>query len=172
MRRAFATLLLIGVCTHVHADDSRLRDLLSLLGGLKMGSSYDTVKAACRGLGPMKPDAGEGNTEAVVVATVEGVELRGEFNFARGGLVSHGFTSGTLTHARAHDFFIHCAAEAIELYGQGKRDVVLPAEHDGPRDEIGIQLDWQKENLIFQLGLAYRQAGATVHWGAQGDSTK
>ena len=172
MLRAFATLLLLGICAHARAEDARLRDLLSLLGSLKMGSSYDTVKAACPNLGPMKPDVGDGNTEAVVVATVRGIEVRGEFNFAGGGLVSHGFTSGTLTHAQAHDFFILCASEAIELYGRGKRDVVLPAEHDGPRDEIAIQLDWQKENVIFQLGLAYKHGGATVGWGAQGESPK
>jgi hypothetical protein len=172
MRCTFATLLLIAICAHAHADNARLRDLLGLLGGLKTGSSYDTVKAACPALGPMKPDVGEGNTEAVVIVPLGGVEIRGEFNFARGGLVSHGFTSGTLTHAQAHAFFLRCASEGIELYGRGKRDVVLPTENDGPRDQIGIQLNWQDENVTFQLRLAYRHDGAVVAWGAQGVSAK
>ena len=44
MRLAFATLLVIGICARAQAEDTPLRDLLSLLGRLKMGSSYETVK--------------------------------------------------------------------------------------------------------------------------------
>ena len=172
MRIAFATLLVIGICARAQAEDTRLRDLLSLLGRLKMGSSYETVKAACPALSPLKPDAGEDNTEAIVVATVDGVQIRGEFNFAHGGLVSHGFTSGALTHRQAHRFFVRCASEADELYGRGEREVVLPGENDGPPEEIGLQLNWHKDGIIFQLGLAYRPAGGTIHWGAQGGSPK
>jgi hypothetical protein len=172
LRLALATLLAVAMCARASAEDNHLRDLLALLGGLKMGSSYDAVKNACPAVGSLKPDAGDDNTEAIVRATVDGVQIHGEFNFSRGALVSHGFSSGTLTHSQAHDFFIRCASEAIELYGDGEREVVLPSEHDGPAGEIDVQLNWHKEGVSFQLSLAYNKAEARVSWGVQGESPR
>src|SRR4029453_1096275 len=66
------------------------------------------------------------------------VTIRGEFNFSHGRLVSHGFDTGNITHAQAHDLFLRCGELLIELYGPAERSFSLRSGHDGAGDALAI----------------------------------
>ena len=109
------------------------------------------------------------NTTALVHTKVGKIRLRGEFNFSKGHLVSHGFATGELTHADAHEFLLRCVAILEELHGPSERRIELPSESDGPQDELGLSFNWHTNRTLLGLDFHYRRKFATVSWGAQGE---
>ena len=150
-------------------EDAELRQVLSLLTAAHLGDDYAAVKKVVPGLGQLHPDAGDDNTEALVQTKIGKLVLRGEFNFAKGKLVSHGFSTGELTAAQAHDFLLRCTTILEDLYGDSKRHIILPADSDGPADEIGLSFNWHQDHVRFGLDFHFRRQFAKVSWGAQGD---
>lgn len=120
------------------------------------------------------PDAGGGpNTEIVIKTKLFGFPARGEFNFHRGVLVSHGFFVRTPTYEDAHGVFRSCAKTLDEQVDGLRLSSSLPFgldggdDSDGPEDLINIYLEGEKENAGFQVSLNLRADSADVHWGAQ-----
>ena len=153
-------------------EDAELRRLLSLLGTAHIGDNYEAIKKLAPEIGPLQKDAGDDNTEAFVKTQIGKVAFRGEFNFAKGRLVSHGFETGEMTHAKAHDLLLRCMPILEDLYGDSTRRIELPTESDGPADSIGMSFNWRKEGAEFGLDFHYRREFATISWGAQADSTE
>ena len=152
------------------ADDADLKHILSLLGTLRTGDDYATVQKLLPNVGALHSDAGEDNTEALTQKKIGSVTIRGEFNFSHGRLVSHGFHTGNITHAQAHNLFLRCAELLIELYGPAERSFSLPSEIDGPGDALGIDMHWRRKGEQFGITLDYKTERATVSWGAQAES--
>jgi hypothetical protein len=165
-------LLMMCAITTFADEDAELRRYLSFLAAAHIGDDYDAVKKLAPEAGALQKDAGDNNTEALVTTKVGAIVLHGEFNFSKGHLVSHGFETGELTHAEAHDFLLRCVAILEELYGPSARRIELPTENDGPRDSIGISFNWHKNETIFELDFHYRRDFATVSWGAQAEGAK
>ena len=170
MRCLLATVLfLFSGLSAVADEDSELRRFLSLLSAARIGDDYNAIKKLVPDIGTLHEEAGENNTEALINTKAAKVALRGEFNFSKGHLVSHGFASGELTHSEAHDFFLRCITILEELYGPSERHIDLPTESDGPADSIGLRFNWHKNKTLFGLDFTYRQGFATVSWGAQAE---
>src|SRR4051794_33753738 len=99
MRFLIATaLLLVSALSAMADDDSELRHFLSLLSEAHIGDNYNAIKKLVPNIEALHPDAGDNNTEALIKTKAGKIDLRGEFNFSKGHLVSHGFESGELTH--------------------------------------------------------------------------
>jgi len=162
---------LLAACasTALADDDPALRRLLSLFSTVHLGDDYAAIKKLAPEIGALHPDAGDDNTEALLTAKVGKIALRGEFNFAQGRLVSHGFSTGELAHPQAHDFLIRCITILEELNGESTRSVELPSESDGPADSIGVSFNWHKGGALLGLDFSYRRQFATVSWGAQAE---
>ena len=150
-------------------EDAELRRLLALLGTAHIGDNYEAIKKLAPEIGPLQKDAGDDNTEALVKTQIGKIAFRGEFNFAKGRLVSHGFETGEMTHADAHDLLLRCIAILQDLYGDSTRRIELPTESDGPADSIGMSFNWHKEGAEFGLDFHYRREFATISWGAQAE---
>ena len=162
-----ASLSASAVITVGEEEDAELRRYLSLLTAAHLGDDYNAIKKLVPEIGALQPDAGDNNTEALLKTKVGPVSLSGEFNFAKGHLVSHGFETGQLTHAEAHDFLLRCVAILEKLNGPGQRRIELPTETDGPSDSIGLHFAWHKGKTAFGLDFRYRREFATINWGAQ-----
>jgi hypothetical protein len=170
MRFLIPTLLiLVSSLSTIADDDTELRHFLSLLSGARIGNDYEAIKKLVPKIEPLRPDAGEDNTEALIKAKARKVALRGEFNFSKGHLVSHGFASGELTHGEAHEFLLRCITILEQLYGPSERQIILPTESDGPGDAIGMSFKWRKNKTHFGLDFEYRRKFAVVSWGAQAE---
>src|SRR4051794_18219234 len=118
MRRFLLILAMLSATVRCSAaQDADLKPILSLLGTLRTGDDYATIRKMLPDIGALHADAGENNTEARTQKKNGDVTLSGELNFSRGRLVSHGFDTGNITHAQAHDLFVRCLATLIELYG-------------------------------------------------------
>ncbi|MGV3660011.1 MAG: hypothetical protein ACO1TE_07495 [Prosthecobacter sp.] len=150
-------------------EDAELRLILSLLSKLRMGDKHAAVKKLLPKLGALQQDAGDDNTEALVTIQIAGVELKGEFNFAKGGLVSHGFHSGKLPQDQAQAFAGRCIRILEELHGESERRIDMPGESDGPQDEIGLSFNWHKNKTLIGVDLSLQNGTANVGWGAQGE---
>lgn len=162
-------LILVAVLSARAADDAELRLFLSMFGRARIGDDYEAIKKLLPKIGALKPDAGDDNTEALIKAKSGKIALNGEFNFAKGHLVSHGFASSELTHREAHDFLLRCVTILEDLYGPSEREITLPSESDGPNDTVGLSFRWHKNKTSFGLDFNYRRNFATVSWGAQGE---
>ena len=160
-------LILVSVLSAMADDDTELRHFLSLLSGAHIGDDYNAIKKLVPNIEALHPDAGDDNTEALIKAKTGKIDLRGEFNFSKGHLVSHGFESGQLTHSEAHEFLLRCITILEQLYGPSERHIDLPTESGGPKDCIGLRFNWHKNKTLFGLDFNYRQGFATVSWGAQ-----
>jgi len=132
------------------AEDAELRRFLSLLSVAHIGDGYDAIKKLAPETGALHNNGDEKyeNTRALVDTKVGKTTLHGEFNFAKGHLVSHGFETDELTHTEAHDFLLRCIGILEELYGRSERWVALPSESDGPRDQIGLHFGWHKNRTL------------------------
>ena len=166
---SIAAIIVASACWSC-ADDADLKHILSLLGTLRTGDDYATVQKLLPNVGALHSDAGEDNTEALIQKKMGAVTIRGEFNFSHGRLVSHGFDTGNITHAQAHNLFLRCAELLIELYGPAGRSFSLPSEIDGPGDALGIDMHWRRKGEQFGITLDYKTERATVSWGAQAES--
>lgn len=164
-------IVFVAICaTPIFADnDPALRRVLSLFSTVHLGDDYDAIKKLAPEIGALHPDAGDDNTEAILTAKVGKIALRGEFNFAKGRLVSHGFSTGELAHPQAHDFLLRCITILEELNGESERSVELPSETDGPPDSIGVSFNWHKDGARLGLDFGYRRQFATISWGAQAE---
>jgi hypothetical protein len=173
MRYGFALVVVILMKSCATAaladDDAELKRLLSFLGTAHLGDNYEVIKKLAPDIGPLQKDAGDDNTEAFVKTQIGKVAFRGEFNFAKGRLVSHGFETGEMTHAEAHDLLLRCVPILEDLYGDSTRRIELPTESDGPADSIGMSFNWHKEGAEFGLDFHYRREFATISWGAQAE---
>lgn len=161
--------MMAGAIAAFSGEDAELRRYLSLLKAAHIGNDYEAVKKLAPEIGALQKDAGENNTEAQINTKLGKIALRGEFNFAKGHLVSHGFRSGELSHSEAHDFLLRCITILENLYGPGERRIVLPTESDGPRDSIGMSFNWHRNQALLGLDFHYRRDFATVSWGAQAE---
>jgi hypothetical protein len=150
-------------------DEPALRRLLSIFSTVRIGDDYDAIKKLAPEIGPLHEDVGDDNTEALFTAKVDKIVLRGEFNFSKGRLVSHGSSTGELSHPQAHDFLLRCITILEELNGQSERSVELPSESDGPPGTIGVSFNWHKEGALLGLDFHYRRQFASVSWGAQAE---
>jgi hypothetical protein len=137
------------------------------LSAVHIGDDYDAIKKLAPEIGTLHKDAGEDNTEALLTTRVGKIALRGEFNFSKGHLVSHGFGTGELPHPEAHDFLLRCITTLEQLNGRSERWIGLPNEGDGWPDSIGISFYWHKDGARLGLDFHYRRDFATVSWGAQ-----
>lgn len=171
MKRMLLLITCLVTCaiTAFADDDKELRRLLSLLSGVHIGDDYEAVKKLVPEIGALHTDAGEPNTEALVTTRVGKIDLRGEFNFSKGRLVSHGFATGELSHTEAHDFLLRSITILEELYGRSERRIGLPSEGDGWPDSIGMSFNCHKDRTLLGLDFHYRRDFATVSWGAQGE---
>lgn len=171
MHPFFLTAVIIAVTARCScAADTDLKHILALLGTLRTGDHYATVQKHLPNVGALHADAGDDNTEALTQEKLGVVTLRGEFNFSRGRLVSHGFDTGNITHAQGHDLFLRCAKLLIELYGPAERSFLLPSEDDEPGDTLAIGMQWRLNGEQFSITLNYRPKTAAVSWGAQSES--
>lgn len=172
MRFALLLTSLITCAIPAFADeDAELRRFLALLSAAHIGDGYDAIKKLAPESGALHNNGDEKyeDTRAIINTKVGKITLRGEFSFSKGHLVSHGFGTGELTHAEAHDFLLRCIAILEQLYGRSERWVALPNESDGPRDQIGLHFGWHKNHTLFGLDFHYRRDFATVSWGAQAE---
>lgn len=151
------------------ADDKELRQILSLLSKLRMGDKYATVKKLLPKIGPLQPDAGDDNTEALLTIQIGTVSLKGEFNFAKGGLVSHGFHSAPFAQVQAQAFLGRCICIMEERHGESERRIDLPGESDGPQGELGLSFNWHKKGTLMGVDFSLNDGKATVGWGAQAE---
>lgn len=164
-----AVLILASALSAMGDDDTELRHFLSLLSRAQIGGDYNAIKKLVPNIEALHPDAGDNNSEALIKTKAGKIALRGEFNFSKGRLVSHGFESGELTHGDAHEFLLRCITILEHLYGPGERHVILPSESDGPRDSIGMSFKWHKDKTFFGLDFRYGRDFASVSWGAQAE---
>jgi hypothetical protein len=162
-----ASLWASAFCAAAEEEDAELRRYLSLLTGARLGDDYNAIKKLAPEIEALQPDVGDDNTEAWIKTKVGPVSIKGEFNFAKGRLVSHGFATGELTHTEAHEFLLRCITILEKLYGPSKRAIELPSESDGPNDSIGLYFRWHKGKIGFALECHYRREFASVNWGAQ-----
>jgi len=172
MRRFLIPTVLILFCalSAMADEDTELRNFLSLLSAARIGDDYDAVKKLVPDVGTLaQVTVKEDNTHALINTKAGKIALRGEFNFSKGHLVSHGFRSGELTHSDAHAFLLRCITILEHLYGPSERHIDLPTESDGPKDSIGLRFNWHKNKTVFGLDFHYRQGFATVSWGAQAE---
>ncbi|MEP6810476.1 MAG: hypothetical protein ABI992_09550 [Chthoniobacterales bacterium] len=162
-------LILVSALSAIADEDADLRHLLTLLSEAHIGDDYNAIKVLVPEIEALHSDADDDNTEALFKTRFGKIDLRGEFNFSKGHLVSHGFESGELTHSDAHAFLLHCVTILEELYGPSERHIQLPSEIDGPNDSIGISFNWHQDKTFFGLDFHYRSKFATVSWGAQAE---
>lgn len=167
-------LLILALCLFSSSpvlaiDDDALARWLSLLSTVQMGQDYAKVKKRVPELGALQDDGGGANMEARVDTMVDGVRLRGEFNFSNGHLVSHGFSTDRLSHEQAHRLLLRSAAALETLLGPSERRIELPFETDGDGDSIGVSFNWHKDGTFIGLDFSYGPNGATVSWGAQAE---
>ena len=155
-----------------HADEEKdLKRLLSVLGSAHMGDDYAAIKKLLPEAGALKPDIGEGNTEARVESKIGDIPLKGEFNFANGKLVSHGFTSTGMSHEQAYDFLLKCVATLEALYGPSTRRIDLPNDPEGDCPSapiINLSFNWQVDGKVMGLSMRYDKKSVEIGWGAQG----
>ncbi len=163
------SILMLSLLTSKAEGDVELQAILKLFGEVKIGDDYETIKKLLPAISAIKADAGVGNTEANAELKIGSVKLKGEFNFAHGRLVSHGFTSGEISHGEAHALLLKCLTILEQIHGKSERWVQLPNESDGPRDSLGVQFNWKKGRTLLAVDLGYRSKTATVSWGAQDD---
>lgn len=146
---------------------------LGLLSGLQFVETPEDLKKLIPDCPPPHVDVGDDNTEIVVKTKLFGFDARGEFNFHKGILVSHGFEVLTENYKDAHRAFLEAVA-ILDSQAHGlKLSAALPnaldgaESSDGPKDEISINVDGTDRNASFQLRLDMRQDSIVVRWGAQ-----
>src|SRR5215212_8160848 len=107
------------------AEDAELRHFLSMLSAAHIGDGYDAIKKVAPETGALHNNGDEKyeDTRALINTKVGKITLRGEFNFSKSQLVSHGFATGELTHTQAHDFLLRCVAIFEQLYGRSERRI-------------------------------------------------
>ncbi len=162
-------LLLLSSVAALAGEDAVLRRVLSVLSTAAIGDNYEAVRELVPRLGPLRSYAGDENAQAVTQTKIGKFTLRGSFGFSKGRLVSHGFSTGPLTHPQAHDFLLRCVAILEELHGSSERRIELPNESDGPRDCLGMSFSWHKKQTVLGLDFHSRREFATVSWGAQAE---
>jgi hypothetical protein len=158
------------------ADDEQLKHFLSLLGSIRMGSSYEDVKKLVPEMGELHPES-EGdrdNTEANVKTMIDGIPLQAEFNFGQGRMVSHGFSSPeSVPHEKAYQLMLKCIPILESLYGPSKRDISLPNDPEGDcpaNPRMYLEFHWVKNGNTFGFSLTDNGRDTTVGWGGQGAS--
>lgn len=151
------------------ADDKELRQILSPLSKLRMGDKHAAVKKLLPQLGALKADAGDDNTEALITAPLGKITLQGEFNFAKAGLVSHGFHTNPLPLDQAQALLERCVRILEEAHGESERRIDLPGDSDGPADEIGLSFNWHIKGRLIGVDFSLQKGQAVVSWGAQGE---
>lgn len=146
---------------------------LALLSGLQFVETPEDMKKLIPDCPGPRVDAGEDNTEIVVKTKLFGVDAKGEFNFHKGVLVSHGFEVFTANYQQAHRVFLEAVAILDRQANDLKLSTALPTalngedSSDGPEDEINIYVEGTNRNSYFQLRLDMRQDSILVRWGAQ-----
>ena len=149
------------------AEDTDLKRVLDLLGALKYTDDYEKVKRLVPEVSPLKEDVGEEATEAKALAKVAGVTMEGEFNFSKGKLISHGFRTKEIDQAKAHALLGQAVKIMREQFGEPHTRVVTPDEHDGPRENIMIHMEWIREGARIGMSFNFTGKSWTVNWGAQ-----
>lgn len=163
-------LFLVSALNAIAGEDADLRHLLSLLSAVQIGDDYDRVKKLLPEVGPLHKDAGENNTEALCNSKAGKITMRGEFNFSKGRLVSHGFATGGMPHSEAHDFLLRCITILEQINGPSERRISLPNDSgDGWQDSIGMSFNWHKNKTVMGLNFNFRHSFATINWGAQAE---
>lgn len=150
-------------------DDAELQRLLAPLSKLRMGDKHAAVKKLLPQISALKADAGDDNTEALITTQLGKVTLQGEFNFAKGGLVSHGFRTSPLPLDHAQALLERCVRIMEELHGESERRIDLPGDSDGPANEIGLSFNWHIKGRLIGIDYSLQKNQAVVSWGAQGE---
>lgn len=176
LRSAIVTGIALFVAAHhLSAQDKWPEEkMLRLLHQLQFTESAADLAKLIPNCPKPKPDGGGGpKTEIIVETKVFGFPARGEFNFHRGTLISHGFFVRTPSYADAHGVFRSCARLLDEQVDGLSLKAGLPFglnggdDSDGPRDLISLYVQGEKDDAGFQLGFNLRDDTADVHWGAQ-----
>ena len=151
---------------------------LGFLPGLQFAETPEDLKKLIPDCPPPQADVGDDNTEIVVQTKLFGFDARGEFNFHKGILVSHGFEVLTANYRDAHRAFLEAVAILDSQVNDLKLSAALPTaldgadSSDGPKDEIKVNVNGTERNASFQLRLDMRQDSIVVRWGAQRASPK
>ncbi len=146
---------------------------LRLLSELQFVETPEDLKKLIPDCPPPQVEAGGDNTEIVVKTKLFGIDAKGEFNFHKEILVSHGFEILTASYEDAHRVFLEAVAILDGQVEDLKLSAALPIalndddSSDGPRDEINIHVEGIEKNASFQLRLDMRQDSVRVRWGAQ-----
>lgn len=78
-------LILVSALSAMAHDDTKLRHFLSLLSEAHIGDDYNAIKKLVPKIEALHRDAGDNNTEALIKTNAGKIDLRGEFNFSKGG---------------------------------------------------------------------------------------
>jgi hypothetical protein len=166
-------LWVVSVSCAMSEDFKEEARYLGFLPGLQFVETPEDLKKLIPDCPPPLADAGDDNTEIVVKAKLFGFDARGEFNFHKGILVSHGFEIFTANYQEAHRVFL----EAVTILDRQANDLKLSAalpialngtdSSDGPKDEINIYVEGTAKKASYQLSLSMRQDSILVRWGSQ-----
>ena len=162
-----------GIAGFAWADTKSEEFYISLLHKLQYVEKYEDLKALIPNCPPMTSDGGYDNTEVIIKTKLFGFDAKGEFNFHKNVLVSHGFKIETPGYKEAHDVFLRAVkildgqvdgihAEAGLPFGLDHQD-----GGDGPQDEIAIYINGEHQKTSFSLWLSLRDESTRVSWGAQ-----
>jgi len=140
---------------------------LDLLASLEIGSTYKNLKVTRPNIGPLRADAGDNNTEAVQKLNLLGFDMSGEFNYANGKLVSHGFHVRGLDKEETLKAFTLVKNYLTNHHGKG---TTFDPEEDGYDDSYhgpGDDINWKIKNIEFGVYFYPTYDGYQFGWGAQ-----
>ena len=147
------------------AKDS-LSYILDLLTMLPIGSNYNTLQVHLPEIGPIKNAVGDGSTEAKIVISILGQQMRGEFNYHNNKLISHGFGARGLSKDIAQKLYNAVKLQMIRQHGKvDENSGPLEDGHPGYSWSIG----WEKPYISFGVYMEKIYDGYQVGWGGQGN---
>lgn len=166
-------LLLIAVFTSPllsaqEGDASKLPPHLWLAETLKTEISWNELKQTLPGIGKpehMIPSA-QNLSSATDTFTLLDVPFSIRFEFDDDKLYGWGARASNLDHKTAIALADFLLMRFEERFGASVRDVSLPFETDGPRDEVSTSYLWHVNHQDFSLSLSLRSKSASVGFGA------
>ena len=135
---------------------------------LKQEPTWDELKQLLPGLGPLEkyipsaPHLGRATDQITLLDT----PFTMDYSFTDGRLSGWGANASKLDHAKAIAVADFLLTTFQGRYGPAVREVYLPSESDGPRDEVGTNYLWNINGQEFAMSLNLRPGSASVGFSA------
>lgn len=128
--------------------------------------THEELEKLLPGIGALEPDIGEETQVVKGVQDFQGTNLDLRYSFQRGRL--YGWSAGA--SGLSTEGAIKLADKLLPLleqkFGPSVRDVGLPGESDGPRDQVFTSFSWKVNEIAVRLGLHLSGREGTVSIGS------